>query len=154
MNKFPSYTFMYEKTPGEFIDNLLLFEWFLPSPSPHSSSCVPSGWFWRWLRSPLPGVSEPCGLAAEGWRRSPALAVGSGSSCRSLWKSQRSPVLMDSQMNPVGPQNLRLRVTSWSLKTEMSLVLMTLAGLSLTTGVEISHHNRQNTMSKHQRLHV
>lgn len=109
-------------TPGECVDELLLFDWFLPCPSPHSSSCVLSGWFWRWQRSPLPAVAEPSDLAAEGWRRSLALAGGSGSSCRSLWKSRRSPALTDSQLIPVGPHMiLGWRVTSWSLGREMCL---------------------------------
>lgn len=111
-------------TPGECLDKMLLFDWFLPSPSLRSFSCVLSGWFWQWQHSPLPGVAEPCGLAAEGWRRSPALAEGSGSFCHFLWKSQRSPALTDSQLSPAGSHMiLKLRVTSWSLKWEMCLGL-------------------------------
>lgn len=83
--------------------------WFLPSPSLRSSSCVSSGWFWRWRRSPPPAVAEPCGSAAEGWRRSPAPAEGSGSSCRSPWRSQKSRARTDSQLSPVGRHEFKVK---------------------------------------------
>lgn len=94
-----------------------VFDWFLPCPSLHSSSCVSSGWFWRWRRSPPPAAAEPSDSAAEGWRRSPARAGGSDSSCRSLWRSQRSRALTGSQLSPVGPHVIYVRSedTGWSV---------------------------------------
>lgn len=112
------YDFYFVNNPD---DEQLSFYWFLPSPSRRSSSCVLSGWFWRWRRSPLPAGAEPCGWAAAGWRRSPAQAEGSDSFCPLLWKSQRTPGLTDSRSKPAGPHaGLRSGVTSSSLEREMS----------------------------------
>lgn len=81
---------------------ILIYVCVLPSPSLYSSSCVLSGWFWQWLGCLDPGDAVPCGWAAVGWRRSPAQAWGNGWSSHSLWKSLRSPALMDSQLSTVG----------------------------------------------------
>lgn len=82
--------------------NVLSFSCFLPYPSLHFSFCVSSVWFWLWLRYLAPVAVGPFDWAVEGWRRSPARALGTDWFCRCQGRSRRSPALTDRQLSSAG----------------------------------------------------
>lgn len=91
-----------EPSSTESAAGVLSFSCFLPYPSLHFSFSVSSAWFWLWLRHLAPVAVAPFDWAVEGWRRSPARALGTGWFGRSPGRSRRIPTLTDRQLSSAG----------------------------------------------------